>query len=229
MNHQPPPAPRRRQPQAGSPHGQRGLSLAEFLVGSAIGMLILTAGTLVWAEQIKASELLIRQARIDHDLRASARLISRHLRRAGYWSNPDPARPNPYAELTLSGQAAIFRASRDATENHRVDGNEVFGVRLRHGVLELALGTNNWQALTDPDTVTVRAFTLTPQVSESRLPPVCSAACPEPCSGLWQQRSLKLHIIAESVGRLPLTREFQALVHLRNDAVHSACLSPSPT
>jgi type II secretory pathway component PulJ len=201
----------------------------EFLVATAIGMLILTAGALVWAEQIKASHLLIRQARLDHDLRASTRLIARHLRRAGHWSDPDPARPNPYAELTLSGQGAIFRASRDATENHRVDGNEVFGVRLRHGVLELALGTHNWQALTDPNTVTIRSFTLTPQRSERRLPSACAASCPGPCSSLWEQRSLKLQIIAESVGRSPLTREFQALVHLRNDAVHSDCLSPSPT
>jgi type II secretory pathway component PulJ len=201
----------------------------EFLVATAIGMLILTAGAMVWAEQIKASHLLIRQARIDHDLRASTRLIARHLRRAGHWADPDPARDNPYAELTLSDRVAIFRASRDATENHRVDGNEVFGVRLHHGVLELALGTNNWQALTDPNTVTIRSFTLTPQVSEHRLPSVCSAACPGPCASLWQQRSLKLHIVAQSAGRLPLTREFQALVHLRNDAVHSACLSPSST
>ena len=212
-----------------APRRQRGLSLVEFLVSTAIGLLILSAGGLVWAEHIKASHLLIRQARLDHDLRASTRLIARHLRRAGHWADPDPARPNPYAELTLSSQSVMFRTSRDATENHRVDDNEEFGVRLRHGALELALGTHNWQALTDPHTVKILSFTLTPNVSERRLPSVCSAACPVPCSSHWQQRSLKIHLIAESAGPLPLTREFQTLVHLRNDAVQSDCLGPSRT
>ncbi|MFN9708356.1 MAG: prepilin-type N-terminal cleavage/methylation domain-containing protein [Burkholderiales bacterium] len=191
--------------------GQSGFSLVEFLVGSAVGMILLSAGVLLWAEYTRIHHASVQQARLDHDLRTSARLIISHVRRAGYWASPQVTRLNPYAEIQLTEQGLVFHTSRDATENHQVDAHDVFGVRLKKGVLEFALGAQNWQALTDPHVLRVRSFELRP------VSPLMH--CARPQEGL----ALQLVIVAESPGGSSLTRRHESLVTLRNHVRFGAC------
>jgi prepilin-type N-terminal cleavage/methylation domain-containing protein len=212
-------------------HAQRGVSLIEFLVGSAIGLIILTASATLLAAHIQRSNQLLQQARLRHDLRSSVHLVSQHLRRAAYRSALPPsgqtAWSNPYGELQVSGQQAIFYSSRDAVENHRVDHNEVFGVRLHAGRLEMALGAQNWQALTDPEVLKIVAFSIEPH-TEHEVPEVsCEASCrttPEAtigCNPTQQSRSLRLRVLGQSAHGSPEQHEINTAVHLRNDRVQN--------
>ena len=195
--------------------GQSGFSLVEFLVGSTIGMILLSAAALLWAEYTRMHHGWVQEARLDHDLRASARLLISHLRRAGYWASPASHRLNPYAELQFTEKGILFYTSRDATENHQIDANEVFGIRLKKDVLEFALGTQNWQALTDPHALRIRSFELRPAW------PMID--CDTPSEALV----LQLVIVAESSARIPLIRRHEALVTLRNPVKMRPCDCPN--
>lgn len=220
----------------------RGLSLIELLVGMVIGLFIATAGATLLAAQWREHRSLTLEMRLMQELRSSAELITRDLRRAGHWgdaaaglveagsaaSAASAALTNPYAALSPAGaasDAATFGYSRDVVENHRLDGNEQFGLRLRRGVIELQLGAGNWQALTDAGTMTVSRFSITPTLQELPLLEHCARPCPAgaSCTPRLQVRSLVVEIAAQASADPTLRRQLRSELRLRNDAVLGTC------
>jgi prepilin peptidase dependent protein B len=217
---------------------QRGLTIVELLVGAAIGLLVVAAGTTLLTGQLRESRGLLLEARLMQDLRTAADLVSRDLRRAGYWggategvwlAGASSVVVNPYAAVSpgaAASDAASFRYSRDATENHLVDGNEQFGYRLRAGVIELQLGAGNWQALTDSGTLNVTEFSVTPFTQDISLQGFCATDCPagsSTCPPRQQVRSLALVISGRGVVDARVTRSIRSEVRLRNDPITGAC------
>ena len=165
-----------------SPHRQRGLSIVEFMVGIAVGLLIVGGATKLFADYIVSNKRLLLETRVNQDLRAAADIVARDVRRAGYWDNAlagvwgtgsVAVAPNPH----LTGAGAIsptagttneirYTYARTSGGTGGLDSNEYAGFRLRavSGVntLEMQDGQNNWQAITDPGTVRITAFTVTP-------------------------------------------------------------------
>ena len=162
---------------------------------------------------------------------------ARDLRRAGHWGDssagvwsPTQAqRANPYAALAPAAAAsdvASFAYSRDVTENHVLDTNEQFGLRLRNRAIELQLGRGNWQALTDATLLAVTAFSITPTVEEIDLGALCSQPCPSgstTCPPRQQVRRFAVQIAGRSLADASVTRSVQAAVRVRYDAVVGAC------
>ena len=215
-----------------------GLSMVELLVGVAIGLLVAAGGAGFLAGNLRESRSLLVESRLMQDLRTAADVITRDLRRAGYWSGAEagvwaPAASavlaNPYtaiAPVAAASDSVGFRYSRDATENHSVDTNEQFGYRLRNGTLEMQLGAGNWQALTDSGTVAITAFSVTPSTQEISLAAACPNACTASsatCPPRARVRSLALSISGRAVGDSRVTRTVRTNVRLRNDAVSGAC------
>ena len=212
--------------------------MVELLIGLAIGLFIVAASTSLLTGNLRENRLLLIESRLMQDLRTAADMITRDLRRAGYWAAADagvrsdagtPTLPNPYTELAPGYAAAdnvSFRFSRDATENNTVDSNEQFGFRLRNGAIELQLGAGNWQALTDINTLTVTQFSVTPTVEEISLSNFCAAPCPagsSTCPPRQQVRSLAVAISGRATSDANLTRSVRSQVRLRNDAIVGAC------
>ena len=99
---------------------RRGLSIVELMVGIAISMFILAGATLVLTTQLESNRRLLLEAQLQQDLRTAADMISRDVRRAGYWGRAycnvwpaaatadkggDPAnctQTNPYNTITPS-------------------------------------------------------------------------------------------------------------------------------
>ena len=215
-----------------------GVSLVELLVGMAIGLLIVAAGTSFLAANLREQRSLALESRLMQDLRAAADTIARELRRSGYWGSAASGvwtpgtravLVNPYATLAADAAASDaigFRFSRDAVENNTVDDNEEFGFRLRRGTLEMQLGRANWQALTDSDTLTVSRFSITPTLQQISLPSHCVTPCPSAsstCPPRLQVRSVALAITGRSVVDPDVVRMLQGAVRLRNDALVGAC------
>lgn len=220
------------------PPAQRGLSIVELLVGITIALLIAAAGVTVFAGNLRENRQLLLEARLMQDLRTAADLVSRDLRRAGYWGAADDGvwavgaggvATNPYAALAPTGatsDAISFRYSRDATENQVVDSNEQFGFRLRNGAIEIQLGAGNWQALTDAGTLTITAFDVTPSAQTLSLESFCATVCPTgstTCPPRQQLRSVALLITGRLVADAAVTRSVRSQVRLRNDTVTGAC------
>ncbi len=63
----------------------RGLSIVELMVGITISLFILAGATLVLTTQLDSNRRLLLEAQVQQDLRTAADMISRDVRRAGYW------------------------------------------------------------------------------------------------------------------------------------------------
>ena len=216
----------------------RGLSMVELLVGMSIGLLVAAGGASFLAGSLRESRSLLVESRLMQDLRTAADMITRDLRRAGYWSAAEngiwasaasAVLANPYVAVQPGAAASngvSFRYSRDATENNSVDANEQFGFRLRNGALEMQLGAGNWQALTDGGTVTITGFSVTPSTQELSLAGSCSSTCAAgstTCPPRARVRSLALLISGRAVGDNSVMRTVRSNVRLRNDSVTGAC------
>lgn len=220
------------------PAAQRGLTMVELLIGMAVGLFIVAAAASLMTGNLRESRNLVIESRLMQDLRTAADMITRDLRRAGYWAaantgvRGDGASAiiaNPYADVTPVTAAAdnvSFRFSRDTTENNTVDSNEQFGFRLRNGAIELQLGAGNWQALTDATTLTITQFSVTPTVEEISLAGFCATPCPagsSTCPPRQQVRSLAVVIAGRATSDARLTRSVRSQVRLRNDPIVGAC------
>ena len=219
---------------------QRGLSIVELLVGTAIALFIAATGTTLLAGHLRESRSLLLEARLMQDLRTAADVVTRDLRRAGHWGAAAQAvrtsgtagavAANPYLAVApgaAASDAASFRYSRDATENHVVDSNEQFGFRLRAAVIEMQLGAGNWQALTDPANVTITRFDINPRVDAIDLGPLCERPCPAgsaaTCPPRQQVRSMELLLTGRLTRDAGVARSLRSHVRLRADSVVGAC------
>ena len=214
------------------PNRQRGLSLIELMIAITVALFIAAAGGSMLVGQLREHRALALEARLTQDLRTAADVITRDLRRAGYWGNAGAvAGANPYAALTpetAAADAVSLRYSMDATENNVVDGNEQFGFRLRAGVIELQLGAGNWQALTDAGTLTITAFSVTPTVQDVSLASFCASPCSSgstTCPPHQQVRSLAVVISARLVSDARVIRTVRSDARVRADAVVGTCAS----
>ena len=219
-------------------HGSRGFSLIELLVGAAVGLAIVAAGTTIVTHHVRESRALSIETRLVQDLRIAADMIARDLRRAGYWGGAEAgvrgddggaALANPYALVSpdaAASDAVRLAFSRDASENGSLDGNERFGFRLRNGAIELQLGDANWQALTDPATLTVTAFEVEPRIEETSLERFCAAPCATgdaSCPPRQQVRSFAVPIEGRATADPAVRRSVVAGARLRNGRVVGAC------
>ena len=217
---------------------QRGLTMVELLIGMVIGLFIVAAATSLLTGSLRENRRLMIESRLMQDLRTAADMITRDLRRAGYWAAANEGvrsdgggavLANPYVDVTPVGAAAdstSFRFSRDATENHTVDSNEQFAFRLRNGAIEMQLGAGNWQAMTDAATLTVTEFSVTPTVETISLAGFCAQACAAgsgTCPPRQLVRSLAVVVGGQATGDARVTRSVRSQVRLRNDTIAGAC------
>ena len=212
-----------------------GLSMVELLVGVAIGLVVAAAAAKLLAGHLHESRKLLLEARLMQDLRTTTDLVTRDLRRAGYWgaaasgvwaAGASSVLANPYAALaadTAASDAVTFRFSRDSVENNAVDSNEQFGFRLRNSALEMQLGAAPWQALTDVGVLTITAFSITPTVQDIGLSGYCARACTGSSCPRQQVRSLAVRVSGRAVNDASVTRSLHSDVRLRNDTFTGAC------
>jgi type IV pilus assembly protein PilW len=213
------------------------LSLVELLIGLSIGLFVTATGLGYAMRHLAEQRSVATETRLAQELRTSADLIARNLRRAGHWGAASqglwspaasPVAGNPYAALAPAASASNavgFGYSRDAVENDSLDLNEQFGFRLRQGVLEMLLG-GTWQALTDAGTLTVTAFSATPVVQEIELGHLCANPCTgtsSTCPPRRQLRSLALLIGARSTTDARVQRSLGSQVRVRNDVIVGSC------
>lgn len=219
-------------------HCERGLSLVELMVGTAVGLIVAAAAGSVVSANLRENRQLMLEARLMHDLRGTADLVARDLRRAGFWAaaasgvrgddaEAPLANPHGVAADPAASDAVRLSFSRDASETAAVDDDERFGFRLRRGVIEMQLGAGNWQALSDAGTLVVTTFRVEPRVDEVSLAAFCEQPCAAgsaTCPPRQQVRSFAVTLAARSTSDATVARSLTSSVRLRNDAVTGSCL-----
>lgn len=221
---------------------QDGLSLIELMVGMAIGAFIIVGVMYLFTADIQGNRKLIATTRVEQDLRNITDLITRDVRRAGYWGNSvlgtvaigatAATTSNPYAAMTAASSATSgsvsYSFSRDAVENNTLDANEQFGYQLNTttGVLQMQTASGTVQSLNDPNFVKITAFSVTdsspPVLSLGyRCPTVCLAGTPN-CPQMFIRR-YDLVLTATSALDSTVVRTMNTTIRARNDQTTRAC------
>lgn len=214
-----------------APRRQSGLSLVELLVGIAVGLFVVAAASILMTGQLADNRRLLLETQLQQDLRATADIIARDLRRAGsagatghqflrLWSPTFTAQASPeYAEISPD-----IAAASEVTYQYMRDEStaETYGFSMVDGTVRTRIG-DQWQALTDRATVEVTAFTVTPTiVSETVLP--CPKLCPDGTEDCWPSvvvRDYLIEIAARSAQDPSTERSIRTRVRVQNDWLRS--------
>jgi prepilin peptidase dependent protein B len=235
---------------------QRGLSIVELLVGVAVGLFLVAGAATMFVTNLGNSRQLLVEARINQDMRATTDLIARDLRRAGYWGNAlagtvatvtagvSATTPNPYRAITPGTGIVEYAFSRDIAENNTRDNNENFGFQRAVvngvGVVQMQVGMGNWQTVTDPQSMDVTAFNVTPTETTVDVRTACAVACcsdADVTAGTCATRNIAagascptirvrqyaVALTANAIGNTRVTRTMQTRVRPRNDEYAGVC------
>lgn len=220
----------------------RGMSIVELLIGVAIGLFILAGASAMFVSNVTNSRRLLIEARINQDLRATMDLVTRDLRRGGYWGNslagtlatgsPSVTQANPYSTVELPGSSQInYTYTRDATENDALDaGTEQFGFKLNtttHAI-QMNLG-GTWQTLTNTDILSIpdTGFAITPTETTIDIRAACAKTCTDtllaPSCPRVQVRTYNIVLTGTSKTDSAVSRTLRSQVRVRNDALSGSC------
>ena len=216
----------------------RGLSIVELMVGVVVGLFVVAGALAMSAGNMDKSRRLLADVRFNQDLRVAVDLITRDLRRAGYWGDAitgtqaigatSATAQNPYAGASVSADGDLqYRFSRDAAENNALDANEQFGFRIRDGALQMRSDADGWKDVTDTKVMTVAADGL-------RIVPVETVVtlghlCPRPCNAgtpncpTTTVRSYAVTLTATPAADPTAVRDLRTTVRLRNDQLSGRC------
>lgn len=214
------------------------MSIVELLVGVAIGLFIVAAATMVLSTQLFDNRKLLLEAQVQQDMRAASEIITRELRRAGYWGHAaegiwvagaSALKTNPYAAVTQPEggergevQLAYHRGTDDRADNDVVDDRERSGFRLNSGSLQMQVGAGNWQTLTDPATLRVTQFEV--NVESQSVPLPCEQTCTSAdCPPQINVRHLTVLIEGEAATDAAIRRTVRSTVRLHNDTHTGSC------
>ncbi len=205
---------------------EAGLSLVELLVGVAVGLFVVAGAAMLVGSQLSDNRRLLLETQLQQDLRSSADIITRELRRTGYWSQSENGvwtptaspQPNPFATVTLPAATEVSYTYR------RGPGQEgPYGFKLENGSIKTLLAAAGWQDLTDPRTLRITGLTITPNNANEIVLP-CPTDCPGPggpqdCWPRLVVRSFTVTITGQAVHDAAVQRTLQTTVRLRNDRV----------
>ena len=212
------------------PRQQRGLTLVELMVGIAVGLFVVAGASFLAATQLADNRRLLLETQLQQDLRATADIITRELRRAGA-EDPGSAPalvnipgltswPTRRTLITLpAGTSEIgFAYQRPSA------GAGPWGFKLENGIVRTRQADGGWQDLTDGNVATVTTFSIAP----IDVGPAVVLPCPRSCSAdplddtCWPRLSVRAYEItieATAVSDPEVVRTIRSRVRLRNDAV----------
>lgn len=154
---------------------QHGVSLIELMVSVGLGLVLLLGMTSFLTTSLKSNTSTMKAARLDQELRAILLLISRDVRRAGYWGNASSgvgvgaaAYSNPFGTVNTATAGCILY-SYDRNGDGSQGSDEKYGVLLSSGTVMLRSGgtsynctpgaNNSWEALSDSNVTSVTTLT----------------------------------------------------------------------
>lgn len=207
---------------------QRGLSLVELMVGITVGMFVVAAAATLVTTQLTENRRLLLEVQVQQDLRATADIITRELRRAGsiafisdatgyVWSPGSSWAQNPYMTVSLTPGPP----STVTFESNRTQGSSgPYGFKLEQGVIK-SNTAGAWHELTDRAAMEVTTFSVTSQAQ----PPIvvaCSKLCADGTQSCWPTvtvRSYTVDISGRSTSDVSVIRNIRSVVRLKNDRV----------
>jgi type II secretory pathway component PulJ len=209
---------------------QRGLSIVELMVGITIGLIVVAAATVVVTNQVVDNRRLLLETQLQQDLRASADIITRELRRSGALLQEAALytvwHPGLTGDVFANPRATpLTPASGTSTETtfsyHAAVGvlGTPYGYRLTGGVIQTRLQAGGWQDLTDGRAMEITAFNVT-RLPDTSLRVPCPKPCADATASCWPTvnvRNLVVSIAARSRTAPEIDRSIRTQVRVRNE------------
>ena len=189
----------------------RGLSLVELMVGIVVSLFIVAAATLLVSNNLSENRRMLLEMQLQQDLRATADIVTRELRRIGYLDTAADAVPSPNGSAISANQVTQTSTSAGVASTvyykyRRANGAESFGFRLEYPLVTGANGVairigvvtacqsdnsevdglcaSGWQDLTDRNTADITEFRVETIRSGDRARTQNRAAMVLPCPKL---------------------------------------------
>lgn len=159
---------------------QRGFTLTELAVASAMGLFLLSGIIFIFITSVKANTQALKRAHLHHVLSTAMSAMRSELRRAGYWSRAEEAvmagARNGFSAIHVVGaHCVLFTYDRDEDDaDGRPDAGDQFGFRLVanriqaktsdgacSGTTCATCDSGRWWSMTDPQRVTVSELRFT--------------------------------------------------------------------
>lgn len=209
---------------------QRGLSIVELMVGITIGLIVVAAATLVMTNQVVDNRRLLLETQLQQDLRASADIITRELRRSGAMLQEAALftvwHPGLTGDVFANPRATPLTptsgtSSQTTFSYHAAVGvlGTPYGFRLNNGVIQTQLQAGGWQDLTDSRAMEVTTFDIT-RLADTSLRVPCPKPCVDGTASCWPTvnvRNLVVSIAARSRTAPEIDRSVRTQVRVRND------------
>lgn len=211
---------------------QRGLSLVEMMVGITIGLFVVAAASMVVTTQLRENKQLLVETQLQQDLRATADIIARDIRRAGYTVEAQQAVWSAAASAPLASpyqQVDVVAGTQGSVlyNYQRPDlSSGPFGYWVESGVVRVRLsGPTVPQDLSDRNVLYVEELRVEQQVS-NRIRLECPNECPpdpaQPANYCWPEvevRDITVTIRGYARSDPTVIRTVSSRVRLRNDHV----------
>jgi len=224
---------------------RRGLSLVELMVGIVVGLFVVAAASLLVSGQLAENRRLLLDTQLQQDLRATADIVSRDLRRIGAWglswngiaNAGAAAQDDPYNVTT----AASNVATSDLTYSYERTGVPVlptpWRLQLQNNVIRMKVDPGPaglMQDLTDPNVMVVDTFTITrvPLTSvQIPCPKLCVDAAGNPGVACWPEQAVNEYVVditAHARSDPTVVRSIRSRVRQRNDKIAFNVAGASP-
>jgi prepilin peptidase dependent protein B len=216
---------------------QRGLSVVELMIGMVMGLFLIGGALVMMMSNVDGSRNMLVEARINQDMRAAADIISRDLKRSGYWASAvngvtisfgaTAASINPYTNITcttcLGGTSTSEIVYNYSKDNDDTVGNaEFFGFRLNGGGIQMQVSNGSWQPITDTNILNITQFTLTETSTAVSVGNACELT-PTTNTPTLTVRQYDLLMTGQSTVNPAVSRTLQSRVRVRNDQISGAC------
>lgn len=209
----------------------RGLSLVELMIGIAVGMFVVAAAATLVATQLTENRRMQLELQVQQDLRATADIITRELRRAAsiaqfndvanyVWTPGTLWQANdnvPAAPASGPSTSVTFQQARSP------NGVGSSGFRLDNGTVQTFLVGSGWQPLTDTTTMTVTTFSID-LVSEGAIRVACAKLCDDGTDNCWPTvtvRTYTIDITGRSTNDAQVVRSLRSSVRVRNEILEA--------
>jgi type II secretory pathway component PulJ len=205
----------------------RGLSLVELMVGVTIGLFVVAAASMLVGTQLGENRKLVLETQLGQELRATADIIARELRRSGASALPwthiatetGTANYNDRADLAVMGTSEV----RFLYDRHGPEDRGDLGFKLESGVIKTrSIPGATPQALTDSESMLITKFEIIQKVIPEQTlpcPKLCAVTNGTECWPKLRVRAFTVTIEAQSVRNPEVKRSLQSEVRMRNDEV----------
>lgn len=215
-----------------------GFSLVELMISILVGVTVLSGVVSIYVTSVQSSGSTLKITGLNQELRNTMDIMTRDIRRAGYWGGVNGAigavtavgppataasNTNPFENLVISafgGEAAgscITYTYDDAGNGGAVVAADQKGFRLNNQAVELrkdglACTAGGWENITDENTseITQLLFTLVAQ------PPIDIDGT-GPNTSTINVREVQISLTGRLKNDTSVTRTFQETVRIRAD------------